>query len=225
MTPEAIRRAEDQAARQVARALLPFAADPRDVVQFVVGERRKGRNEWGQVVKWDAVSRDEFDEWTRAALFLHDTPEGAIVSTEHGDLLSHPDLCGSIYLKGLLLAESAPGRSAGITRLPLKFGYNFASGNTNRERQSVVSADEESRAMLAIWGRAVKVKPAMARDLSGRLNSAEVDYADVYGAKRRTCLETASTLKRYLRNEEGPGNWYYCAEDESMVRNTKREKE
>ena len=42
---------------------------------------------------------------------------------------------------------------ASISSQPLKFGYNFASGRTNRERQSVANAKEESRAILAICSR------------------------------------------------------------------------
>ena len=218
MSPEAILKAEDMVRRQIERTLLPFVAGPRDVVQFVIGEQHKGRDEWGKEIRRNPVSRREFDEWTKAALFLHETPDGGIVSTRHGDLLTHPELCGAIYLKGLVLGESTLGSSASITKLPLRFGYNFAKGKTNRERQSVASADEESMAILAIWNRVLLVKPVMVRELSNMLNTTEVEYADIYGAKRRMGFETASFLRKYLLGEEFAGKWYYCAEDKSKVR-------
>ncbi|KAK0737992.1 hypothetical protein B0T18DRAFT_440912 [Schizothecium vesticola] len=104
MSPQAIQKAEDQARRLSERTLLPFAAKPAGDVQFVIGETYKGRDEWGNSVRRSGVTRQEFDDWTKAALFLcENAGDGAIVSTEYGDLLTDSQLRGNIYLKGLLL--------------------------------------------------------------------------------------------------------------------------
>ncbi|KAH6653887.1 hypothetical protein BKA67DRAFT_690990 [Truncatella angustata] len=72
-----------------------------------------------------------------------------------GDVLVGASLIGNIYLKGLLLKESAcAGRyrsSASMTGKPLVFGYNFGEGNTNRDRQFVVNAREESEKIQDVW--------------------------------------------------------------------------
>lgn len=219
MSAQAMQKAEDQARRLSERTLLPFAAKPDGDVQFVIGETGKGRNEWGNSVRRNGVTRQEFDDWTKAALFLCDaTEDGAIVSTERGDLLTDPRLRGNIYLKGLLLGESTPTRSASITDRPLKFGYNFAHGRTNRERQSVAGADEEAEAMLAIWGRVLAAKPDMAAELSEMLNNPTTPtYADVIGAEEGMGLEMATVLRDYLIGQPFSDKWYYSGDDRAKV--------
>ncbi len=217
MKPEAIHKAQDQARRLSERTLLPFAANPNLDVQFVIGEAQAGRDEWGSQVTRSQVQREDFDAWTKAALFLQDDRDGAIISTENGDLLTAPQLCGHLYLKGLLLCASTPTRSASITDGPLKFGYNFASGSTNRERQSVSGADEEATAILAIWSSALDAKPEMVAELSAMLNTTEPRYADVSGAKMHMDFATACRLKEYLFGSQFAGKWYYCSEDKNQV--------
>jgi hypothetical protein len=165
------------------------------------------------------VKQKEFDAWTKADLFLHGDQDGAMISTEDGDLLMDPRLRGNLYLKGLLLGESTSDLSASHTNRPLKFGYNFASGTTNRERQSVADTREESRHILAIWSKVLAVKPEMVSELSDMLNTAEPGYADVFEGKIFIDHETACRLKKYLVGEPFAGKWYYCGEDKKKVRN------
>jgi hypothetical protein len=217
MSAGSIRKVEDQSRRQIDTTLLPFAAKPKSDVQFVIGEGLKGRDEWGRPVKRSPVKRENFDAWTTAALFLHEPQDGVIISTEDGDLLTTSQLCGNIYLKGLLLNESTPSRSASITNRPLKFGYNFAFGRTNRGRQSVAGANEESKAILAIWSSVLVAVPEMVQELSDMLDTTEPEYADVSGAKKHINLETASILREYLFGEEFAGKWYYSGVEKSKV--------
>ncbi|KAK3309069.1 uncharacterized protein B0T15DRAFT_483533 [Chaetomium strumarium] len=130
------------------------------------------------------VKQKDFEAWTKAALFLQDARDGAI---------------------GLCLRESVPTRSASITNRPLRFGYNFAFGHTNRERQSVASANEEARAILGIWSKALEAKPDLVSELSAVLNTTEPEYADIAEAKRFMKFETAR-------------KWYYCSEDKNKNR-------
>ena len=217
MAPGSIAKAEDQAQRLSERTLLPFAAKSNGDVQFVIGEQYSGRSERGKTVKRSPVTLEEFEAWTKAALFLHDAQDGTIISTKEGDLLMSPQLRGNLYLKGLLLDESSASRSASITNQTLNFGYNFAHGRTNRERQSVSSAEEESKAILAIWGRAIAAKPEIVEKLSGMLNTTEPEYADVFGAKRHMKITTASSLRNFLLGEQFADVWYYSAEGKSKV--------
>lgn len=165
------------------------------------------------------MEQEAFEAWTKAALFLHKGGDGGIISTDAGDLLTDPDLCGRIYLKGLLLSESLPRRSASITSLPLRFGYNFARGYTNRERQSVESAEEEARGILNIWSKALNAKPEVVSELNALLNTTEPNYADMAGAKINMNFETATRLKEYLVSSQFANRWYYCSEDQDKVIN------
>ncbi len=176
-----------------------------------------GRDEWGEKPRRSQVKREDFDAWTKAALFLHDGRDGTVISTEHGDLLTGPKLCGHLYLKGLLLAASTPWRSASITARPLRFGYNFAPGRTNRERESVGGADEEARAILAIWSEVLAARPDMVPELSAMLNTTEPQYADLYGVKGQMDFATASRLKEYLFGSQFAGKWYYCEVEKNQV--------
>jgi len=218
MSHQAISKAKSKARLSMGKTLLPFMPRPRKDVQFVIGERGKGRDQNGTMVTRHPVKRSEFDAWTHAALFLHPTGQNGegIISTINGDLLTDREFSGRIYLKGLLLLESTPTRSASITNLPLKFGYNFASGLTNRERQSLAGAKEEANAILAIWSKVLVSKPKMVSGLSSMLNSADPQSADVFRAKDHMGYDTAIKLRDYLI-EEFDGKWYYSSEEKSEV--------
>lgn len=216
MTSESIRRAQDQAQRRTDTTLLPFAARPGADVQLMIGEARNGRTEAGEKTRRVPVSREEFETWTKAALFLQsDVQDDGIIRTDWGSLLTDARLCGNIYLKDLLLRESTPSRSASITNKPLKFGYSFSFGQTNRERQSVAGANEESKAILTIWAGVLAAKPQLVQQLSDMLNTDEPKYADVSIAKRNMTVEMASKLKDFLF--EASGKWYYTAKEKSKV--------
>ncbi|CAK7204861.1 hypothetical protein SEUCBS139899_007623 [Sporothrix eucalyptigena] len=213
MSPKHISRVSEQVSRQAKRSqsLLPFVSRPEEDVHFVIGQRLKGTSELGEPVKRNFVTQTQFDAWTEAVLFLQNNAgEDAIIHTlYHGDLLWAPQLQGKMYLKGLLLDESTASRSASKTSLPLRFGYNFAYGRTERDRKTVLSADEEARAMLAIWEAALTLRPDLIAELSNMLNSSKPRYADVTGARWYMTKKTASLLKAYLRGGERARNWYY----------------
>ncbi|KAG8156593.1 hypothetical protein KVR01_013544 [Diaporthe batatas] len=105
------------------------------------------------------VQQEDFKFWIKVALFFTEVEGGdaSIVSTVHGDLLISADQRGKLYLKGLLLSESTRSRSASVTGRPLGFGYNFASGRTNRDRRSLVN--NESEAICKILIEALEVRP------------------------------------------------------------------
>lgn len=220
MSSGAIRKAEEKANRACrSKSLLPFAPMPGDDVQFVIGQPRKGRNSRGHEIRRKQVRREDFDAWCKSALFLHASTDDGVVATPHGDLLTGPRLTGSIYLKGLLLSETIGSQSASITDKPLKYGYNFAHGKTNRERQSVAGAKEEAQAILAIWRGVLEVRPEMVQDLSDLLNTEDPQYADVHNAKHNLVYDKfiATSLRDYLLGEQFRGTWYYCAEHKRKV--------
>ncbi|KAL1905472.1 hypothetical protein Sste5344_008831 [Sporothrix stenoceras] len=221
MTPAAVARAVDQMQRQMQRpgSLLPLVTLPDHDVQFMIGETRSGRNEWGDKTTRSLVKQSQFEAWTAAALFLHTVGPDTILTTRAaGDLLLAPQFQGKMYLKGLLLKESTEDQSASMTGRQLRYGYNFAFGTTNRERTSVANGGEESRAIIAIWD-AVRQEypedwPRMAACLSDLLKNEEPEYADVIGAKFMT-RQMAETLKAHLLEGELQNKWYYTINEKS----------
>ncbi|XXH04718.1 hypothetical protein Hte_011140 [Hypoxylon texense] len=175
----------------------------------------KGYDENGQKAQ-RGVAREEFEGWTRAALFLQKIGNGMVVTTPNGDLIIDPRYGGHVYLKGLLLKEPVPGRFASITGKPLRYGYNFATGVTNRERESMAAADDETRAIISIWGQAVAGK----RDLIGRLhdllNSRNPEYADVAKANEFIKGKLAMSLRDNLLTQF-KGRWFYRAREKTSV--------
>ncbi|KAK8138862.1 glycoside hydrolase family 3 protein [Apiospora sp. TS-2023a] len=185
--------------------LIPVLATPQEDVKFVIG-------------LGDSVTIHEFKHWTKAALFLQEVEDDGIVSTTEGDLLTSAQLRGKIYLKGLLLqapkSDAATNReSASITGLPLNFGYNFASGNTNRDRQSLVGAYDEAVAIFAIWRHVLQNKPDLVSELHDMLNTSYPGYADVSQAGTLLSVALIDKLHAYLLSESFEKRWYYTHDE------------
>lgn len=194
---------------------------PQNFVRFFIDD--KGWDENGLKAQ-NGVTRDEFQEWTKAALFLQKIEDGEIVKTPNGDLIMDARFCGNVYLKGLLLKESTPGRSASITGKPLHYGYNFANGVTNRERQSIAAADDETRAILSIWRLAVDEKSDLIGNLHDLLQSRVPEYADVAKAEEFIHKDLATSLRDYLLTQF-KGKWFYTANEKTRVSENRGAKE
>lgn len=208
-----------QPERSAFKIAVPQVVADKDV-QFIIGEARVGQDEKGSQVNRGPVQQSALESWTKAALFLTqvDNEDTGIVSTYHGDLLTAENLRGNIYLKGLLLFEGTVARSASITGRPLWFGYNFAGGQTNRDRQSVKTASEESRAMCNILSGAMKEKPDMIGALVDILNTTETEYADVACPEKHWPRDVGLLIRGYLLRDEFADRWFYCSEHVNKVR-------
>ncbi|KAI0145913.1 hypothetical protein F4776DRAFT_660789 [Hypoxylon sp. NC0597] len=215
MSPTEIAKIRDQAKSEVNQSSLPFVADPNEDIQFLIGTGPKGRDENGWPITREEVTRKEFRNWTKAAIFLQNVGAAGIVRTREGDLIVDPRYGGNIYLKGLLLKESNDGRSASITGKKLKYGYNFANGVTNRERESMAGVDDESRAIISIWSQALIANDDLVEKLHELLSSGDPEYADVAGAESFICNETRDRIKKFLVNEY-KGKWLYSERERSQ---------
>ncbi|KAM0744660.1 hypothetical protein ACQRIT_000044 [Beauveria bassiana] len=212
MSAEAIGRLESQVRSKPEETLLPFCPNAKSDVQFVLGEPHHGRSDLGVPTRRNLIKQNDFEAWTEAALFLQEPSPDELVKTGSGDLLIGERFRQRLYLKGLLLSEDTPQRRASVTNKPLRYGYNFAAGTTNRERQSVAGAYEESATIIDIWSKALVLRPELASELSLMLNSKQ-HYADVDGAT--TCIgrKTAQVLRSYLWEHSEQRMWYYSPEE------------
>ncbi|KAK6864253.1 hypothetical protein PG995_000781 [Apiospora arundinis] len=177
--------------------LIPLLASPLDDVKFIIG-------------LGDSVKVRDFHNWTKAALFLQEIGDDDIVSVAEGDLISskHP-LRGNLYLKGLLLKASKVGESASLTGKRLRFGYNFANGETNRDRQSLPTAGNEAKAIAAIWTSIIQKKPDLISELSHMLDTRKPEYADISHAGTFLQKEVIDKLKNHLTAAPFEKRWYY----------------
>lgn len=201
------------------KIVTPEVMADRDVHFIIGGQKVIGRDERGVRLQRGLVQQTAFESWTKVALCLSqaDNADNGAIETYHGDLLTAENLRGNIYLRGLLLSEGTKSRSASLTGLPLWFGYNFAGGQTNRERQSVATASEESRAMCQILSAAMKERPDMIGDLVDMLNNTETNYADVSCAERYWLRDVGLLIRDYLLRNEFADRWLYCGEDMNEV--------
>ncbi|RYP62624.1 hypothetical protein DL769_007230 [Monosporascus sp. CRB-8-3] len=218
MTQAATAKVQNRAKAECEKSLLPVVSAPNEDVQFLIGGNGKGRDEVGYPLDRSEVTREEFKRWTKAALFLQKIAEDGLVPTEKGDLIVDHHFEGNIYLKGLLLQESEIGKSASITGKKLKYGYNFAKGATNRERQSMAGADEESQAIFSIWNEALK-NPAVSESLVDKLhlmlNCGYPGFADVSSAEIHMPFDMLRRVKEYLLSEKFKGKWFHSVKEKT----------
>lgn len=210
--------------------IIPFAPSSSKDVQFLIGmSTRKGRDENGVLRNRDRVHIDQFKLWCTSAIFLQDIPDNDIVRTVNGDLICNTKspLCGNLYLKGLLLKKSTWYSSASVTGKPLKFGYNFQNGSTNRERQQIEGPNAESKAILSIWDQVVILKPEFIIHLHEMLitadspNSKFPPFETMYADVAKPLLlerETVTCLKNHLCS--GGKKWYYSTKEKAEVNPT-----
>ncbi|KAI1857623.1 uncharacterized protein JN550_013135 [Neoarthrinium moseri] len=200
--------------------LVPFAPMPYEDVAFGIGSSDSDDIRPSLF----RVSRVAFDGWTKVARFLHGPQSCGQITVSEGDLITDSAFRGNIYLKGLLLKTSKKGDlrdedSASITGKPLKFGYNFANGAMNRDRQSLATAGEEGVAIRSIWNQVLFLKPDIAKELHDMLNSKFPLYADVaWSTQHSLPLIIKNILGRYLFTAPHDRRWYYTASEESQNR-------
>ncbi|KAH9900338.1 hypothetical protein F4778DRAFT_791612 [Xylariomycetidae sp. FL2044] len=226
MSDAELTKFEEKAGRFHTKNLYPFIPSPKKDVHVVIGGNSSGNDENGNLTRRTKVNREEFRKWTTAAVFLQNIEFDGMVRTSKGDLITDPRFSGNIYLKGLLLMRSRPGASASITGKQLQYGYSFQTGTTNRERQSLASANAESKAILDIWNEALKDQynnKGLIAKFHEMLNSRDPEYADVAGAERFIGSKTALCLRDYLLSQEHGRRWYFTSEELSQHNNPRKQ--
>ncbi|KAJ4169914.1 hypothetical protein NW754_006059 [Fusarium falciforme] len=195
--------------------LAPFYPNYKTDVRFVVGEIKKAKNERGETVRRSAVKREEFESWCTTVLAFQKLDKNSVLKTKYGEIIMDPKHRGSLYLKGLLMRRSTRSCSASMTGKPLKYGYNFQNGTTNRDRRTLGSAEEEGRAILAIWQAALVERPGLVGELSDILNSSDPQWAEVSMLRVGLLPGTADKLAQHLLSDTS--KWYYSPREREEV--------
>jgi len=95
------------------------------------------------------ITMSTFRRWVAVTLHLKgpSRPED-IIRTVMGDVILDPRFAGLVYLKGLRVSSGAEGTL-------YKFGYNFAKGYLNRDRERLTDKNEKAKMLAVIWRDAV----------------------------------------------------------------------
>jgi hypothetical protein len=113
-----------------------------------------------------------------------------IITTQFGSLLLDDTLKGKVYLKGLLLE--------GESVKPYKYGYNFFSSTTGRDRRRLTNSAEEARIVAKIWEEAIKLKEESALPLFLEVLQAEEQLGDAHLAENTISADTAKRIWKEL---------------------------
>ncbi|RSL99754.1 hypothetical protein CEP52_009561 [Fusarium oligoseptatum] len=206
-----VSRLKDGKARNKERhpkgSIAPFNPCYKKDVRFIIGEIKKGKNDRGEEVRRSAVKREEFESWCNTVLSFQELNKDSVLKTRHGEIIMDPKHRGSLYLKGLLMRRSTRSCSASMTGRPLKYGYNFENGTTNRDRRALGSPEEEGRSILAIWQAALVERPELVGELSDILNSSDPQWAEVSMLGVGLLPGTADKLAQHLLSDTS--KWYY----------------
>ncbi|KAI8934992.1 hypothetical protein NX059_008658 [Plenodomus lindquistii] len=134
-----------------------FTAHPWEDVCVIIAAPGKARTARGQPEQSAKLHVDDFKKWLKVTLDID--PPVNMVSTSKGDLIRDPLYRSKIYLHGLLLP------SGGIKGPNYAYGYNLKEGHTNRDRDSLAGAGEESKSITAIWASAIRSDEETRSDL------------------------------------------------------------
>lgn len=155
----------------------------------------KGRDEGGLVVQ-----EDEFRSWLLVTLDLNPPAPAEVIKTDHGDLLLDSRFAGSTYLKGLRVAGNGQEYA---------YGYNFAHGRINRDRDRIADAKHEQTVLREIWQAAISIKGAPIIDLYLQLLGEDKDCVEVTWTCDKMDLPTVKTIWRHMRSSKKDAYFYF----------------
>jgi hypothetical protein len=114
-------------------------------VTIIVGGPRGGKGQEGVQEKCQKILLGDFENWLELCLDIGN-PES--VRTKYGELIVQQCYANKLYLRGFHLPTS------NIAGKQYRYGYNFASGYTDRERRAIGRPGEtwnESDLVNRIW--------------------------------------------------------------------------
>ncbi|KAJ0365562.1 hypothetical protein COL154_004419 [Colletotrichum chrysophilum] len=157
---------------------------------------------------YESIKDQQFWDWSSVAIDLHCPSPEEIIRTEHGDLLMGPPFAGRIYLKGLRVSGQGPGSAT------YSYGYDFAKGRINRDRERMMNQMEEARIVASIWEMAVIERPELTKEyvrLFDVARSPDVAFTDTVVSKKM-----AEHLWQYLL-KDAPNCFFYANDPDSQL--------
>jgi len=101
----------------------------------------------------------------------------------------------------------------------LKFGYNFVTGEVNRDRERLTDPREQAETLAQIWAEAIKIDESNTLvEYAGMLQSAE-QYSDVDLASDFITKDLAKKIWREIQSCKRKGGLFYYNVDGNNVAN------
>jgi hypothetical protein len=153
------------------------------------------------------VTEGDFQQWINVALDLD--PPTQVLETGFGNIILDDRFKNKVFLKGILLEDL----SASST---LKFGYDIAQGEIDRERRRLAS-NQQAYQLAQIWGAAIRKELTMLMEYVTMLQS-NIQPGDVKSAEIYMSRETTKLIWHHLVNEDVEHKkFYYDKENASEV--------
>jgi len=180
-----------------------------------IGKPRKCTDDDGNVIKTNKIRLHTFKEWLQVTSLIK--PPSRKIRTAYGSLILDEEFQNKLFLRGLLLLDGS------VTGKPFRFGYDLASGKTDRDRGSISNQEQEGRLITKLVNEALRTSGEEQETLLKRyaelIQDSNQKYADISGARYLT-EHSASLIWTYLVDKasflSSPG-FYYDAHKESDV--------
>lgn len=163
-------------------------SSPLDDVSVVIGGVYRNK---GKKITWT-----DWRSWMKVDLRFHQPDQ--IIETTHGGLILDPDFASRIYLKGFFINDKSASSKE------LKYGYDLYNGNTNRDRQCLLSALDEAKAITRIWESSFDNRLDVCGLYVNMLMDEDEDVADTNFAERYISLETARKIWLEVKSRHEP---------------------
>lgn len=186
---------------------------PPNDTQFIFGELGRGADDHGNSTRRARVKEEDFRNWAKTALFLWNLDSSKPITTK-GDIILDGRFSGLLYYDGFLLRRQDAAEGG---KRPLKYGYNFPAGSKLIKAGTKLSADDQAKAIIAIWNMVLIVRPMLAAELSNMLNNTTTDFGDVVGAETYLAYDSAKLLRMHLLGDSPNKLWYFSAEEKAKV--------
>ena len=157
-----------------------------------------------------SITADMFRSWLECCLDIN--PPQDMVRTEAGDLIFDARYLGKTYLKGLSLPQTTS------TAKTFRYGYNFAKGKINRDREHLSDPVKEAEYLRVIWENAIEEqgRPAVMKYTDLLQNDKEA--ADIHHIKYEISGNIAKKIWSFMLEEaqvKSPNAFYYKDTDGS----------
>ncbi|OCT50090.1 hypothetical protein CLCR_06541 [Cladophialophora carrionii] len=161
--------------------------------------------------KKNGISEETFRAWLTVSLDLDPPNAAQVIHTPAGDLIGDPRYRGRVYVKGLLVSEYGVYKSNGKD---YRFGYNFNTGDVNRDRQSLLNPREEAKVLAKIWESAIAMKGVEMVNSYVELFNQDEEVPDIAMALKNVSRLTAKNICKYLKMFH-PEAFFYSEREES----------
>ena len=197
--PEMVEKMKRNFASREERGLL--RALTANIWEDVTVKIWKGKGQYGKIIE-----EADFRSWLPVALDINGPSPELLIQTEAGDLILDSNFRGRVYLKGLRVAGH------GVDGRMFVYGYNFAKGHINRDRERLARSSQEARDLASIWEQAVNQHGDSLMDKYTDLFRENERCADIAGAEENISRSLAEAMWDRLRRK-APNKFFYCIDE------------